>query len=229
MRDLDARIQAVLSRINYENDENYTADDIKVDTYGSTDEFDTPVGTFVVMTEKESYDYLAEDTEQLIDDIGIYDLFGKDYVDYVIDNFISWNNGWDFMREDYSSYYDDIESESASDDRFETRCQEELYEAVGNGADVETWLESYDYNRELYVEQAVEKILAEYDDPLEWANDNFGKEFIKRLIDEGEVEIDYNGIAKWTVDIYGFGSRIASYDGEDWEDDESDYHVYRVN
>ncbi len=228
MGDLDARIQAVLSRINYENDENYTADDIKVNTYGSTTEFETPVGTFVVMTEEESYDYIAEDTEQLIDDIGIYDLFGKDYVDYVIDNFISWNNGWDFMREDYDSYYDDIESESARDDRFQTRCQEELYETIGNGEDVETWLESYDYNRELYVEQAVEKILAEYDDPLEWANDNFGKEFIKRLINEGEVEIDYNGIAEWTVDIDGFG-RIASYDGEDWEDDESDYHVYRVN
>lgn len=231
-RDVDARVEAVVRRINDEFGGSYTADDVNVRDhdwdFGKTTDYITPEGEFWVMTEKESYEYLAEDVEELIDDLGIYGLFGKGYSDYVADNFVSWSNGRDYMYEDYESYYDDIENESASDDRFETRCQEELYEKVGDEEDIETWLASYEDNRELYVERVIESIIDEYSDPLEWAIDNFGKEFIKRLIDEGEVEIDYDGIAEWTADIDGFG-RIASYDGEDWEDDESDFHVYRMN
>lgn len=324
----DDRIQAVLEHINNESGENYTPADVEVSENYNSDvkytEYKTPEGTFLCMTEDESYEYLAEDIENLIDDIGIDDTFGEGYKDYVYDNFVEWNGGEDYMKEDYRSYYEDIESESASDDIFENRLQEELFEKCcdvsvdmddykdyaekndilniftkeafrepddmevlvrdfkemlledsihifedENGVlstndevfeeivkwvndenrsiddferienayfetlypyslddfhSINEWFFNYEDNKDDLIEQAVDKIIEEYDSPVDWANENFGKDFIKRLADNGELTIDYDGIAHWTESIDSFG-RISSYDGQ--YDECGDYLIYK--
>lgn len=308
----DDRIQAVLEHINNESGEDYTPADVEVSEGYNSDvkytEYKTPEGTFLCMTEDESYEYLAEDIENLIDDIGIDDTFG-DYKDYVYDNFVEWDGGEDYMKEDYRTYYEDIENESASDGRFSDRLQEELFEKEGYSSvdldswetyrneveelhsasddefvevltnlmndnlieeddgtyssgfycdtlidflnnpeeiyshrddmieaylddewyssdvqEIDEWFENYDNDKDDLIDRAVDKIIEEYDSPVDWANEQFGKEFIKRLADNGELTIDYDGIAHWTESIDGFG-RISSYDGQ--YDECGDYLIYK--
>lgn len=153
MKNLDDRLNAVLEHINKNNNEDYTLEDIEVDDRYQDDkyiEYKTPEGIFLCMTEEESYKAMEERERDLIDDIGIDKSFSEGYKDYVFDNFVEWNDGEECMREYYSGYYEDIESESASDGRLEDRLQEELFKKAGySSVDLDDYEEYKDRKDEL--------------------------------------------------------------------------------
>ncbi|MBQ2573909.1 MAG: hypothetical protein II575_06780, partial [Bacteroidales bacterium] len=126
------RAEALLEFLR-ETDKDYQMYDIVEDyqewrTYETS--FKTPEGEFTVMTDDEAMEYLAKDIENLIDDCGLKNAFGENYWEYVRDNFVEWDNGEKWFRDDYETYLRDIESETHGyeDSIFENRLQEELFE-----------------------------------------------------------------------------------------------------
>lgn len=322
------RVNALLDFIREESgDDSYELYDIVlVDNSYSYDslkdhEFETPIGTFYVLTEEESYKFMEEDIESLIDECGLMNCFG-DYTDYVVDNYVKWD-GEDWFKEDYQSYFEDIESECDGYGIFENRLQSELFEilvqddvncdfeqykeyreekttleadmdnirafiddlkefVLNSGEigedmdgtlspyregdttfdtviewindshrdesrealeeimedyfkdeysyldeyrDIDEWFDTYEDKKDELIEQAVDKRVEDLDgNYFEEYKFQFGDDGVKHLISNGEVEIDYKGIAEWTVTNDGFG-RISSYDGQDNE--QGGFHIYK--
>lgn len=205
-------------------DETYTMEDISIEReYGAYTEYATPEGTFCIMTEDEAKENSIEYIKNLIDDCGgIEKTFGGN-AEYVFDNFVEWD-GEEFFREDYQSYYEDIEHEGAScDELFESRLQQEIYEGLINEnfddsyefdisevRELMDFINDFDDNRDDYIEEMVDKRIAEIDDYVEEAKFQFGEKFLEGL----DVDIDYEGIAEWCVEVDGYGHLFSAWDGK---------------
>lgn len=342
----DDKINAIVQYINdiTGGEEEYTVEDVEVDEGYSNhlyDTYKTPEGEFRVYSEDDRDRYAEEYVENIIDDCGgLAQAYGESNAEYIIDNFCEWQDGEDYMHDDYKSYYDDIESESASDDIFENRLQEELFEkTVGdwrgdsdfdnyktyreemtdlegyddpkelaealkeymgldaddviegefnehgdcidiiingettNGGyaefssdlmlwlanpteegmakaiedyvegewdnsirdinDIKAWFDEYDEKKDDLIEQAIEEIVKDYDNPISWYKEQFGDEGLKAMVDNGNISIDYEALAEWVTDNDGYGGMIASYDGEEHEVCSDgvhiDFYVYRTD
>ena len=89
-------------------------------------EYKTPDGTYWVMDEEESRQAVYETIENLIDDLGIYDLFTHDFINWIEDNALDqeWFEAWWF--DDYKDYAWNIEGEE--DDEYGNRLNRECIE-----------------------------------------------------------------------------------------------------
>ena len=228
------REEVLVNWLNEEEGEEITLDDVTND-YGYN--YVTPVGDYLVLTEDEAYEAIKDDIENLIDDIGIYGAFSPEAADYVVDNFVTWTDGEDWIREDYYSYLEDIENESSSDDRFSDRLQEELFEEC---ADIDSddevafneWLADYDDNKERLMDEYCDHRVEEYDNPLDWYRDNFGDSEVKQLVKDGNIDIDYSALADWLIREDGYGNSLAPHDGatNEYSDADGDYWlIFRTN
>jgi len=325
----DDKINAIVQYINdiTGGEEEYTVEDVEVDEGYSNlyDTYKTPEGEFRVYDEDDRDKYAEEYVENIIDDCGGLEQAYGESAEYIIDNFCEWQDGEDYMHDDYESYYNDIESESASDDIFENRLQEELFEKCcdvsvdmddykdyaekkeafrepddmevlvcdfkemlledsihifedENGVlstndevfeemvkwvndenrniddferienayfetlypydlddfhSIDEWFFNYEDNKDDLIEQAIEEIIKDYDDPISWYKEQFGDEGLKAMIDNGNISIDYKALAEWVTDNDGYGSMIAYYDGEEHEVCSDgvhiDFYVYKTD
>ena len=227
------KISALKSWLAFENDEDIENIQVVESKYDENT-FETSFGEYTIYTEDEANEAHQTDLENLIDDLGIFDLFGEN-ADYVIDNYCEWEDGEEYMRDDYESYYRDIESEPSSiicDERLENRQMEELFEALDYGKvdsaedeEIERFLGDYYEDADELIEKAVDRIVMEYDDPLEWAKSNFGDDFVKRLYKEGLLTVDIDGLSEWIIDTDGRGNSLARWDGV--ENEYEEYFIYK--
>lgn len=178
------RAKALLEFLR-ETDKDYQMYDIVEDyqewrTYETS--YKTPEGEFTVMTDDEAMEYLADDIENLIDECGLKNAFGENYWEYVRDNFVEWDNGEEWFRDDHETYLRDIESETYGyeDSIFENRLQKELFEAL---CDTECLEDYKNYRREIADFEAT-------DDPKELARkilDGMGLEDVEPNTDDIQI------------------------------------------
>ena len=158
----------------------------------------------ITSNESKADEAAKEEVTSLIDELGVealnWDNMGG------LENFVDMDWAEAAVRESMEFYANDIESESASDDTYESRLAEEIAEAG-----VETKDEFIDY----LVENA--------GSPAEYIKDNFGEEFLKD-------HIDTNKAAEEVLNTDGRGHLLSRYDGEEvtHEFDGKTFYIYRI-
>ena len=171
--------------------------------------FETSDGEeYLVVTDEEADDELYRYEENLIDELGL-DAFSDLAKDYIIENCVDTEWFENFYYEDYESYANDIETESASSDEYENRLEEEMAEAEC------TTIEEF-------VEYMVDRIR---DDLVGQFEFDFGKDTLRDVISRYNL-LDMDAVVDYIKEEDGRGI-LASYDGV--ENEEGEYFIYRIN
>ena len=177
---------------------------------GYTDNvFETSDGEeYLVVTDEEADDEFYQYEENLIDELGL-DAFSDWAKDYIIENCVDIEWFEDFYHEDYESYANDIETESASSDEYENRLEEEMAEAEC------TTIEEF-------VEYMVDTIR---DDLVGQFEFDFGKDQLADVVSRYNL-LDMDAVIDYIKEQDGRGN-MAGYDGV--ENEEGEYFIYRIN
>ena len=177
---------------------------------GYTDNvFETSDGEeYLVVTDKEADDEFYQYEENLIDELGL-DAFSDWAKDYIIENCVDTEWFENFYYEDYESYANDIETESASSDEYENRLEEEMAEAEC------TTIEEF-------VEYMVDGIR---DDLVGQFEFDFGKNQLADVVSRYNL-LDMYAVIDYIKEQDGRGI-MAGYDGV--ENEEGEYYIYRID
>ena len=171
--------------------------------------FETSDGEeYLVVTDKEADDEFYQYEENLIDELGL-DAFSDWAKDYIIENCVDTEWFENFYYEDYESYANDIETESASSDEYENRLEEEMAEAEC------TTIEEF-------VEYMVDRIR---DDLVGQFEFDFGKDTLRDVVSRYNL-LDMDAVVDYIKEQDGRGN-MAGYDGV--ENEEGEYFIYRIN
>ena len=163
---------------------------------------------YMVLTDDEAektfYDYESD----LIEEYGL-DAFTDWARDYIIENCLDVDWFKDYFHEDYESYANDIETESASSDEYENRLEEEMAEAEC------TTIEEF-------VEYMVDRIR---DDLVGQFEFDFGKDQLADVVSRYNL-LDIDAVIDYIKEQDG-REVLASYDGR--ENEVGEYFIYRLN
>ena len=171
--------------------------------------FETSDGEeYLVVTDEEADDEFYNYEAELIDELGL-DAFSDWAKDYIIENCVDTEWFENFYYEDYESYANDIETESASSDEYENRLEEEMAEAEC------TTIEEF-------VEYMVDRIR---DDLVGQFEFDFGKDTLRDVISRYNL-LDTDAVVDYIKEQDGRGI-LAGYDGI--ENEEGEYFIYRIN
>ena len=171
--------------------------------------FETSDGEeYLVVTDKEADDEFYQYEENLIDELGL-DAFSDCAKDYIIENCVDTEWFENFYYEDYESYANDIETESASSDEYENRLEEEMAEA--ECATIEE-----------FVEYMVDGIK---DDLVGQFEFDFGKDTLRDVVSRYNL-LDMDAVVDYIKEQDGRGI-MAGYDGV--ENEEGEYFIYRID
>ena len=171
--------------------------------------FETSDGEeYLVVTDEEADDEFYQYEENLIDELGL-DAFSDWAKDYIIENCVDTEWFDNFYYEDYESYANDIESESANSDEYENRLEEEMAEAEC------TTIEEF-------VEYMVDRIR---DDLVGQFEFDFGKDQLADVVSRYNL-LDMDAVIDYIKEQDGRGN-MAGYDGI--ENEEGEYYIYRIN
>jgi len=225
-----------------ENDISF--DDIDEPDWGDGKIFN--VGTndeWMVITDDEADKETINHIKDSLDDIGMFELFNKNFQNTILKNDELIDNSWfnKYMEEDTRSYVDEIENESEIDEPEEgdylNRLHEELcYDGIMDEPEYPELPDEddkdYDKIREEYdnyidklkdiIDDNKEKLINDrinnYNNGVEWYRDNFGDESLKELVENNNLA-DNKKIAEWVFDngYTSRGNELASYDGKEIE------------
>lgn len=171
--------------------------------------FETSDGEeYLVVTDEEADDEFYNYESELIDELGL-DAFSDWAKDYIIENCVDTEWFKNFYYEDYESYANDIETESASSDEYENRLEEEMSEA---GVDT----------KEDFVEYMVDGIRNDLVGQFEF---DFGKDMLRDVVSRYNL-LDVDAIIDYIKEQDG-REILAVYDGI--ENEEGEYFIYRIN
>lgn len=197
---------------NYlENEEGMEVNSINV-TDWDDNVFDVNEGEreYLVIPQKYARDYVRDDIENLIDDIGFTSSFTDEFFDYLlvsnrdqVDDFF-----YDVVQDEISAGVNDY-----SDDELVDVAIEEHDIDVKPYYDEQTGeLDVYGL-REVVIEKEMKGI---GDDYLQYCADTFGWDWVKDLINEHWSEIfDLEDIVDECIEADGYAHFIARYDGEE--------------
>ena len=191
-------------------------------------EYRTPEGTFTVMDKDESRQAVYDDIENLIDDLGVYGLFTKDFISWIENNALDQDWFEDWFLNDYRIYAEDIESEE--DDEYGNRLNRECVEfKVINPEEIVNG--KYIGSDDLYEEFArkrVEDIKESGTSFSEEFNWQMGNDQIRYIVKENPNIIDLDAIVDECIDVDGYGHNLAGWDGRTIELDDELY-AYKQN
>ena len=171
--------------------------------------FETSDGEeYLVVTDEEADDEFYQYEENLIDELGL-DAFSDWAKDYIIENCVDTEWFENFYYEDYESYANDIETESASSDEYKNRLEEEMAEAEC------TTIEEF-------VEYMVDRIR---DDLVGQFEFDFGKDQLADVVSRYNL-LDMDAVVDYIKEQDG-REVLASYDGR--ENEVGEYFIYRLN
>ena len=163
---------------------------------------------YMVLTDDEAEEEFYNYESNLIEECGL-DAFTDWARDYIIENCLDVDWFEDYFREDYESYANDIETESASSDEYANRLEEEMAEA--ECADVEE-----------FIDYLVDSISDDFVGNFKF---DFGEEMLTEVIMNNNL-LDMHAVVDYIKETVGRGI-IASYD--DVENEEGEYYIYRTN
>lgn len=172
-------------------------------------EYETPEGDYLVVDEYEAEQLARDDIENFIDELGI-EGFTKDFKSW-IENY-ALDTDWfiDAVTESMEAYADDIENESPSDDRFENRLEEEMYEAeIIDDDDLEN---GYDFDSSRF--DYIEMLINDAGDPIDYCRDNFGSDWVSQAAKQNNL-YDIDEIVDECIKWDGVAHFIARYDGNE--------------
>lgn len=87
------------------------------------------------------------------------------------------------------------------------------------------WIEPYEDDKDNLIDKAIQAKMADWDNSLDWYLDEFGKETIGYLLDNGLAEVNMDGLVDYIIDTDGRGSNLAGWDGVEIEQD--DFYIYK--
>lgn len=91
--------------------------------------------------------------------------------------------------------------------------------------DLNKWLDIYDENKYELIDKATEKKIDEWNNSLEWYLEEFGKDTINYLLNNGLAEIDMDGLVDYIIDTDGRECELAGWDGV--ENEQGDFYIYK--
>ena len=91
--------------------------------------------------------------------------------------------------------------------------------------DLNKWLDIYDENKYELIDKATEKKIDEWNNSLEWYLEEFGKDTINYLLNNGLAKIDMDGLVDYIIDTDGRGCELAGWDGV--ENEQGDFYIYK--
>ena len=163
---------------------------------------------YMVLTDDEAEEEFYNYESELIEECGL-DVFSDWARDYIIENCLDVDWFEDFYREDYESYVNDIETESASSDEYANRLEEEMAEA--ECTDVEE-----------FIDYLVDSISDDFVGQFKF---DFGEEMLTEVIMNNNL-LDMDEVIDYIKEEDG-RSILASYDGV--ENEEGEYYIYRID
>ena len=163
---------------------------------------------YMVLTDEESEEEFYNYESDLIEEFGL-DAFTDWARDYIIENCLDVNWFEDYFREDYESYANDIETESASSDEYANRLEEEMAEA--ECTDIEE-----------FIDYLVDSISDDFVGNFKF---DFGEEMLTEVVMNNNL-LDIDAVIDYIKEEDGRGI-IANYDGI--ENEEGEYYIYRTN
>lgn len=196
------------------------------------EEFETPYGDYLVLTEDEASDLALEEVKTFLEEKGV------EALDLTVigglEPFVE--EGWfrDALEESNQYYAEDILSES--DRTYDNRLVKECY-SNGLISDDDFELDEdgeIDYTRckldsneliELYVDYLNSFIF----DPITEFMSNYGLEEFERAVRKHDL-IDIDSLAERVVEVDGRGNSLATYDGEEREIESNGewFYIYRT-
>lgn len=214
----EERIKALATYLGVEEDEITEGYDDTV--------FEVNGEEYRVLDDGEADEAVVDDVENLIDDMGL-EAFTDSMQDWIVGNAID-NAEWfdEALEEDMNYYVDDM-----SDD-------EVVEEAINYGVidEDDAYIEDEDGNQEIKPEldiedlgeKLVDELIDREPDAYTWYVNNFGKNSVRDLINDGTLTLDYQAIADEVISWDGRGNSLASYDSDEIELDDGLY-AYRIN
>ena len=200
--DEDERIQALAKYLDIEPSEISNIYDY---------EFETPEGDYLVVDEGEAEQLARDNIENFIDELGI-EGFSEDFKQWIENNAIDTDWFKDAVTEYMEAYADDIENESSSDDRFENRLEEEMYDAgIIDDEDLEN---GYDFDSSRF--DFIERLVNNAGDPIDYCRDNFGSDWVSQVAKENNL-YDIDEIVDEAINWDGVAHFISRYDGKEIE------------
>ena len=169
--------------------------------------FEVDGAEYLVLTEDEREEEFYNYQKNLVDDMGL-DAFSGWAQDYIIDNFVDDEWFMEAMREHFEYYISDISEESADDEKFENRLQEEMAEI---GCEDEEDFLNYHCSLE---------------EPIEWFLSNFSQNEFNVTVKEHNL-INWEDVINWVAREDGYNC-LSSYDGIEMELEDNLY-AYRIN
>lgn len=91
--------------------------------------------------------------------------------------------------------------------------------------DLNKWLDIYDENKYELIDKATEKKIDEWNNSLEWYLEEFGKDTINYLLNNGLAEINMDELVEYIIDTDGRGCELAGWDGV--ENEQDDFYIYK--
>lgn len=87
------------------------------------------------------------------------------------------------------------------------------------------WIEPYEDDKDNLIDKAVQVKMADWDNSLDWYLDEFGKETMSYLLNNGLAEVNMDELVDYVIDTDGRGSNLAGWDGVEIEQD--DFYIYK--
>lgn len=212
----------------------YLGIDVEDVAVAGGNEFDTPNGDYLVLTEDEAYDKALENIQGTIDEMGL-DAFTENFRDYILNNLLDdYHIKEEAIVQYYVDYAEDIEHEPS--DEFENRLIEELYEnEILTDDDFEDGEDGKKDHYALKPSVDLEEKVYEYAQMLsedvivsDWLYDTFGDD-VERMSEwlSANGYIDWDEVKRQCIRDDGEAHFIADYDGEEIELDD-DLRAYRI-
>lgn len=214
----EERIKALATYLGVEEDEITEGYDDTV--------FEVNGEEYLVLDDDEADEAVAEDIENLIDDVGL-EAFTPAMKNWIVNMAIG-NPDWfdEALEEDMNYYVGDM----SDDDVVENAID---YGVIDED---DAYIEDEDGNQEIKPEldiedlgeKLVEELVSSEPDAYTWYVNNFGENSVRDLINDGTLTLDYQAIADEVIGWDGRGQSLSSYDGQEIELDNGLY-AYRLN
>lgn len=193
------------------------------------EEFETPYGDYLVLTEDEADDLAIQDTKDILEDVGLEGL-NIDITPYVEEDWFRYA-----LEESNQFYVEDILSES--DRTYDNRLVEECY-SNGLISDDDFELDEdgeIDYTKcqldsDELIERYTKYLNDEIRDPIKEFIFQYGQDYFDEIVIKNEL-VDLDGLAEEIVSLDGRENSLATYDGEEREIKSNGewFYIYRTN
>ena len=177
---------------------------------------------YLVVDEDQALDYVYEDIQSLIDDIGL-DAFTPDFRDWIVENCIDPDYFDDWVVEDLKQLAEEYDMEGTLADECWSNGFISDEDIDGDGE----YIGDGDL-QEIYVEGRLEDINNSLQTSLDYVADNFGWEIIEETVQNNLDILDMDTIVKECIEWDGVAHFLARYDGKEIDLGDG-YFAYRCN